>query len=607
MAETEFRSQELSTDRKAIERAGRLHLVHWAVVLLSLALTLVAWRFASSQVQQRSEARFSAAAEQVVELLSERMQKYEDGLWGGVSAIQANGGDMSYREWRTFANTLRIDVKYPGINGIGVIHQVKPEDLNSYLDAQHSDRPDYRIHPPHDRSVYMPITFVEPMAANARAVGLDMAHEENRFSAATKARDTGAAQITAPIILVQDKTHTPGFLFFAPYYADGAAATLEERRSNFLGFVYAPFVFSKLMEGVLDLDRRDVRIRVRDADTILYDENAAVDGDQEAEARFKTTATITEYGRTWSFDIWSTPEFLAGGESYQPTVILVGGIFIDALLLTLFVLLTHANRRALRYADRASEELREKARDLEMSNAELERFAYVAAHDLKAPLRAINYMTEFIEDDLDEYLRSPEAKPEVRNNLRTMRGRVERLDHMIKGILEYSCIKSEAVKIEKVDCAQMIRGLATDLGYSEHEIVCDEALPHLETEAVRLRQVFANLLSNAKKYHHRPGDLRVVVSARRVGGFVEFTVADNGPGVAVDHHDRIFDIFQRLHNRDEIEGTGVGLSIVKKTVEMKGGNIRIESAPGEGARFIFKWPNDALDAAQSSPGSRAAA
>ena len=121
----------------------------------------MAWHFSKQQIDTQVEAQFQREADQVVELVSERMLKYEDALWGGVSAIQARGGDISFRDWRVFAKHLRIEAKYPGINGIGVIHHVPADKLGSYLAEQRADRPRYDLHPKHGEAEYWPITYID--------------------------------------------------------------------------------------------------------------------------------------------------------------------------------------------------------------------------------------------------------------------------------------------------------------------------------------------------------------------------------------------------------------------------------------------------------------
>ena len=143
-------SFEVGIERDKLVRSSRLHWFHWLAIVASLVLTVGAWAFAQSQVDEKNEDRFLREVGQVVEWITERMQKYEDALWGGVGALQAQGGDISYEGWSEFANTLEIDVKYSGINGIGVIHHVSPARLPVYLAEQRRSRPDYRIHPAHE-------------------------------------------------------------------------------------------------------------------------------------------------------------------------------------------------------------------------------------------------------------------------------------------------------------------------------------------------------------------------------------------------------------------------------------------------------------------------
>jgi CHASE1-domain containing sensor protein len=128
--------------------ARDLHWTHWLVLAASLGLTIFAWDFSNRQIEGKFSTLFNHEADHVVELVQERLQKYEDGLWAGVAAIRANGGNISYSEWRTFAASLRLQDKYPGINGIGVIHHVPPDRLAAYLEDQRRERPEYRIHPP---------------------------------------------------------------------------------------------------------------------------------------------------------------------------------------------------------------------------------------------------------------------------------------------------------------------------------------------------------------------------------------------------------------------------------------------------------------------------
>jgi len=136
MRPREHNSATVSNVRKQLERSGTLHWFHWVIVALSLLLTVGAWYFAHTQLEEKIKFQFEREADQVVALIVERMQKYEDGLWSGVGLIHTMEDDMDYPRWATFAKSLRIEEKYPGINGISVIYHVTPDRLEAYLTDQ---------------------------------------------------------------------------------------------------------------------------------------------------------------------------------------------------------------------------------------------------------------------------------------------------------------------------------------------------------------------------------------------------------------------------------------------------------------------------------------
>jgi len=236
--------------------------------------------------------------------------------------------------------------------------------------------------------------------------------------------------------------------------------------------------------------------------------------------------------------------------------------------------------------------VQERTAQLERSNRELDQFAYVASHDLKAPLRGIDHLASWITQDAADVL--PAASKEHLNKLR---GRVQRMDYLLDDLLAYSRVgrRDGNAEILKTDALvrYVIGMLSPPAGLT---IQLDDGMPTLVTPRVPLESVFRNLIDNAIKHHHAPETGTVRISAQSVGDFVEFCVSDNGPGIDQQYHERIFSIFQTLRPRDQVEGSGMGLAIVKKTVEYRGGTIRIVSAAGQGAAFYFTWPKQAREA-----------
>ena len=183
--------------------------------------------------------------------------------------------------------------------------------------------------------------------------------------------------------------------------------------------------------------------------------------------------------------------------------------------------------------------------------------------------------------------------PDVVEKMTLVRGRVQRLEALIDGILQYSRAGRVRSQVETVDVGVLLRDIVELLAPPEEtKIEIETSMPVITTERTPLQQVFMNLINNAIKYNRRPG-ATIRISSEDRGDKYAFSVADNGPGIEPQYHERIFGIFQTLESRDRVEGTGIGLSVVKKTVELHGGSITLDSALGKGATFTFEWPKAA--------------
>ena len=224
---------------------------------------------------------------------------------------------------------------------------------------------------------------------------------------------------------------------------------------------------------------------------------------------------------------------------------------------------------------------------LEKRNQELDQFAYVASHDLKAPLRGLSTIVRWIEDE-----QAAELSPALLTYLDQMKGRLGRLDDLINGLLAYARASRTEAPAEEVSVAQLARDVADLVVPPDFALELAPDLPTFQTDRLGLQQVFTNLFSNAVKYHGPGGTGRLRVSYADAGRYYEFRVQDNGPGIAPEHHQKIFLLFQTLRDRHTAESTGIGLSIVKRLIDDRKGSIRVESALGQGATFIFTWPKN---------------
>ena len=222
---------------------------------------------------------------------------------------------------------------------------------------------------------------------------------------------------------------------------------------------------------------------------------------------------------------------------------------------------------------------------LEKTNKELDKFASIVSHDLKAPLRAIGNLTGWIEEDAGDIL-----KGEVKANFELIKQRVKRMEDLINAILDYS--KADRVQSDEIrfDVKSLVEETVEFIGKPGNlTLNVSTDLPVIVSDKIRLSQVFSNLIENGVKYNDKEEKIIDVFSEETPDGWI-FTVKDNGPGIEKQYHERIFVIFQTLNRRDDVESTGVGLAIVKKIIEDQGGKIWVESIPGNGSQFKFLWP-----------------
>lgn len=229
-------------------------------------------------------------------------------------------------------------------------------------------------------------------------------------------------------------------------------------------------------------------------------------------------------------------------------------------------------------------------RELERSNEELQQFAYAVSHDLQEPLRMVKgyvgLLARRYEDELDEDARTFTAY--------ATEG-VDRMQALIRSLLAYSRVETQAQPAERVDLSEVIGEVKQDLEVAIEEtdaVVTSGPLPEVRAEPVQIKQVLQNLVANAIRFRSPDKPPRIHVDAERLPGAWRVAVEDNGIGIEEKHQERIFEIFQQLSPRREQQGTGVGLAIVKRIVERHGGEIEVDSEPGEGSVFAFTLPDE---------------
>lgn len=228
--------------------------------------------------------------------------------------------------------------------------------------------------------------------------------------------------------------------------------------------------------------------------------------------------------------------------------------------------------------NRAMEELR-------LSNNDLETFAYVASHDLKSPLRAIDNLTTWLAEDLEGKIDAENAE-----RLDMVRGRVKRMEGLLDSLLEFSRAGQSVSEDKIVSADKLVLDISRLLNVPKgFDVIAGDGLSAIAIPRMPLEQVFHNLINNALKHHDRDTGT-VTVNGRKQGAFYVFTVVDDGPGIPKEYQAKIFEMFHTLKRRDEVEGSGMGLALVQKIILRFGGTIEVTSGEARGSTFTFYWP-----------------
>lgn len=231
--------------------------------------------------------------------------------------------------------------------------------------------------------------------------------------------------------------------------------------------------------------------------------------------------------------------------------------------------------------------IRKQVKELRIKNTEIERFTYIASHDLQEPLRTVTNYLELLQEDYPELMTD-----EITSHLETMRSAVGRMSILVRSLLDYGRLGQNKILVN-TDCNVLLQNVIADLNSlirTTGAVVVVNHLPVINCYQMELRQVFQNLINNAVKFRKKEVLPIITISCRERNKDMEFSVADNGIGIESKYFDRIFHMFQRLHKEGEYEGYGVGLANCNKIITLHGGKMWIESVPGEGSIFKFTIP-----------------
>ncbi|MCF4097266.1 CHASE domain-containing protein [Maritalea mediterranea] len=343
-------------------RNRREYLAILVLILAIFGTTIFAWYTTSTSLMDKNNERFDALAEESEKALKNRLLSYEDAILGGAGLFYAST-EVSRQEWREYVNALDVVNRYPGINGIGYIDRVPAREVDAFIAAQRkSGVPDFKSHPEVTHDTYYIINYIEPLAINGPALGLNIAFETNRKTAAELAARTGKSAITQRILLVQDAEQTPGFLLLFPIYSTGVFDQDTDPETDLLGWVYAPFIGKNLLGDLTASQGERIGINIYDGATadvtkLIFTEDGRLDATPDNQPIYKKSATFNIMQQDWTIEWVSTKSFETTTIDFQAELILITGIVIGGLLGLMLVSIAHRAASIQTEVDRKTEEI----------------------------------------------------------------------------------------------------------------------------------------------------------------------------------------------------------------------------------------------------------
>ncbi|HEX8207885.1 MAG TPA: CHASE domain-containing protein, partial [Solirubrobacteraceae bacterium] len=486
-----------------------------AVFLGILAITVIAAVFTYRQVDRRADQALDERARAVAQSIDRRIETYTEKLFG-VRGAFTGSEKLDHREYETFLGTQEIGRRYPGVLALGFADLLPDRDRQAFIRASDRDArraglgyPDLVIRPNAERPGTVAITYLHPVGPNRAAYGLDLMSEAARRTALVLARDGARPVATAPLRLVTETTDQEGLLIVLPRYAGRNQRPPAERRLElFRGAAFVAIRLPDLIRSAVstgpgvDLEIYDVGAvgavpsRLRSGDEAFDLRNGAQA--PKADAEESRIFELQTAGRQWRIYYSTTEDLVGGTESAVPWLILILGLVVAALAAAAVSFARGAQARAVRIADQMTADLQASQSELARSNEELERFAFLASHDLQQPLRTVNGFLQLLELRHGDELKG-RAREYVEYALRGTR----QMSTLIDDLLTYSRAgrndrAPERISLNHVwdSALEQLQATIEDSG----AVVTRGDLPTVSGDPGQLTQMFANLIGNGIKY-----------------------------------------------------------------------------------------------------------
>ncbi|MCG8047690.1 MAG: CHASE domain-containing protein [Candidatus Thiodiazotropha endolucinida] len=605
------------------------------VAILGLTITIMLFVQSMRWEKNQVEIAFREASQDRI-LVIQREIKHSLRIVLDIASFFEASEIVGRREFRKFVGPALKN--QAGIKTLEWVPVVTDEMRQTFIEEGRQSFPPFEILEMDDsgmlnksprRLFYYPILYIQPYQYNKQLLGLNMGIDPTASNLFSEAEITREIQVSPGIYLNDDGERKTGIMVAAPVFfnADNTNEESPQANATIRGFAIGVFYIGEIIERALESllpGGIDIHFYQSDEDeegrllyshhTRLRDSSTVTDSDINQEISYAQEINVGT--QQWKIVCNSASDKFTA-DTWSSWLIFFGSLAFT-LLFTIYIatLVGRARQVRLEVEERtaqlwevvqalnqevierksAEQELQRLNETLEhhianrTAEAErraqyLEQFAYVTSHDLKAPLRAVSNLAQWIEEDLHDKLDDA-----AKEQLALLRDRVKRMHDLIEGLLEYSRVGRSSDPESLVDTQELVEEIIDSLSTSDRfSIKIKGKMPTLNTDRLQLVQVLSNLISNSLMHHGgKKGKIRI--KCDELDQFYQFSVCDDGQGIAPQYHKKIFLMFQTLESSDLESSTGIGLALVKKIVEEHGGTIKLRSEPGEGACFYFTWP-----------------
>ena len=573
-------------------------------LLFMFMITLGLFNWSKAWEAERNHFQFTEMTNNTVERLNASFASYVDSV-ASIERLFASSSEVTRDDFRTFLEYVLQNK--PGINGLSWNPVVSGDERLSFeqevrnqgfTDFEIKQRVQGKLVRAQDRDEYIAVNYIEPLAENNKALGFDVASNTSRKIALASARDTGLPIATARIDLVQEKASQSGFLLFYPIYRE-ISESLRQRRENITGYAVGVFRVGDIVESVLAGQYQDkfiLGIYDTEDGSALY---GPPDPSQLSQSALSVVESLSIGGRQWELHFLPSETFLAQQVFWQTPLVLGLGLLVTTLL-GIFLLgmtgrsfdleqqIKERTRALLAHEIELQETnavLQQSNLLLERSNQELDQYAFVASHDLKSPLQAIEKLGNWISEDCSNIL--PE---DSKRHLALLKERIVRMQTLLADLLTFARLSRDEYEKEEINLQSLIEktfSFCVDRG--AFRLMVEGCNTHVLLPRIPIELALRNLIGNAIKHHDQQQGV-VVVSYVKQNNEHLLTVKDDGPGIPPELQSVAMDMFSTLKPRDEVEGSGLGLSLVKKAMERLEGQVVIISDGQRGSVIELRWP-----------------